>query len=1257
MQSPGLKRLLCLGLVCWFAGPVALAKDTLKDEEVSDKVLGGGCLERTFESFLASQNNVPKESAKLQSQFFRAVSLQQCAAEASPTEQKRMLEEAEGLYTAFLISKPESAGAANNLAKVYEQLGKEGLAGEMYKRAAEHESPRTGIYLQNYAAYLDRTGQWNKASELYLKSVRELPLSNDEREQLASRFAEQGIDELLRFLWELIDFGGSRNVADMALEATAKATGESAESRMELLAILTVGLSRWEFNETQYLEDGLHGQLLYLSGDPVIGKGISEVVKLYDLTRRIHSLQGVGASIEGFDCGIESLCQQLEPSQFPWWGGLTPHSQNPQRGIWPVNGFRALVRSLGEQMMIYAEENSDQDLLSAEYYRFAESYLTLAAKLQTDEVDSAAVRGLVQLKFETEAEPDVEQVRAQYEPQVEHSVDTLEREGAFEYHKTLAEYYSYLNNEGDADAAKSALHQLQQAKLQSDELNACADNKEGELPGKYCFTKEMEEMLERACNAAKVCKLPTLPPPASQSHYIGDDIRIGLGYTSETDFTGEFFWNFLEDSDSASSFEGWKGDDSSGGLKLNFHWLADGVVSGQDSAGKPIYSDGKVRKLFFAWDQNVFSDGKISFGGGSERENRFWSLYGSKSVTGERATGQTINIQTMTQEGFTDNHVYIQTDTLTTTTDYLAHPYDWGIGFRVGRYFEDNLIRLRGGFDYEDGDYSSYQLSGHASIDKRFLNSSQGLSLRAEIIRKHGDFETDKSDLRVSAFWSWDFGTSSRTSVQGKLKRVERIPNPSELPRESFTRMVGVQKTLPFSLSFAYDDYELTDSEEQLLDKEIEKLKGSDISGKILVIGHTCSRGTDEYNQVLSQQRAQAVADFLQTKGVETSIICPIGRGEEEPKYSNETEESRERNRRVEVSFVVNEPVTYENIVGEGQPIIEWAQDEAPAEAAWIRRALRNPVSHKRTVDYYRYNRVTEQHETERELINEGPVADNDDYTVQQDSTNNPLSVLDNDSDPEYDNLKIVAVSNPAHGTVTISGNMLLYTPYPGFYGTDSFSYEIEDVFVTEPHPPGPASTAHVSINVIATNEPPVAVDDAYEVVKNSSDNRFDVLVNDSDPDGDVLTITGTGTPANGTVTFTGDTILYTPNEGYHGEDRFDYTITDGKGGEATAWVTVTIVNRPPVAVNDRGQTWKNTSVVIDVLANDFDPDGDPLTIVAIIQDEHPMGIVVDNGDGTLTYTPMRGWWGGDSFQYTISDGEQTSTATVTLKVINNIWD
>ena len=466
--------------------------------------------------------------------------------------------------------------------------------------------------------------------------------------------------------------------------------------------------------------------------------------------------------------------------------------------------------------------------------------------------------------------------------------------------------------------------------------------------------------------------------------------------------------------------------------------------------------------------------------------------------------------------------------------------------------------------------------------------------------------------------------------------------------------MVKVQKTLPISLSFAYDDHELTDSERQLLDIEVEKLKSPDIVGKILVIGHTCSRGTDQYNQTLSEQRAEAVAEVLQKRGVETSIICSIGRGEAEPKYSNETEESREKNRRVEVSFVVNEPMTYENIVGEGQPIIEWIQDEAPTEAAWIRRALRNPVRHKRAVDYYRYNRVTEQQETELEIINSGPEAADDDYTVQQDTSNNPLNVLDNDSDPEYDTLKIIAVSNPSHGTATISGGTILYTPDSGFYGTDTFSYEIEDIFVTAPHPPGESSTAQVTIEVVPSNRPPDAMDDSYTVAKNPLNDSYtplNVLDNDTDPDNDPIRIIGDVTATNGEAWHNGDLIFYTPNPGFIGEDRFEYTITDDISGEASAWVTVTVVNKPPVAVDDWAEVWKNNSVIIDVLANDYDPDGDDITIVDIIQDEHPMGMVTNNGDGTLTYAPMKGWFGGDKFQYTISDGDLTSTATVTIDV------
>ncbi|RMF85356.1 MAG: tandem-95 repeat protein, partial [Nitrospinota bacterium] len=91
--------------------------------------------------------------------------------------------------------------------------------------------------------------------------------------------------------------------------------------------------------------------------------------------------------------------------------------------------------------------------------------------------------------------------------------------------------------------------------------------------------------------------------------------------------------------------------------------------------------------------------------------------------------------------------------------------------------------------------------------------------------------------------------------------------------------------------------------------------------------------------------------------------------------------------------------------------------------------------------------------------------------------------------------------------------------------------------------------------------------------------------------------------------------------------------------------------NRPPFAVDDTAETEEDTPVDIDLLANDLDADNDPLIVVDLTQAAH--GRVVDNADGTVTYTPQENFHGTDTFTYTISDGQGGSaTATVTVTVI-----
>ena len=162
------------------------------------------------------------------------------------------------------------------------------------------------------------------------------------------------------------------------------------------------------------------------------------------------------------------------------------------------------------------------------------------------------------------------------------------------------------------------------------------------------------------------------------------------------------------------------------------------------------------------------------------------------------------------------------------------------------------------------------------------------------------------------------------------------------------------------------------------------------------------------------------------------------------------------------------------------------------------------------------------------------------------------------------------------------------------------------------------------------------------------------MLANDSDPDSDPLTVTGATTPAHGTaVVNANNTITYTPTTGYTGPDSFTYSISDGRGGTASATVSITVSpagNRPPVAVSNSATTAFNTAVTINVLANDSDPDGDPLTVTGATTPAH--GTAMVNANNTITYTPATGYSGPDSFTYSISDGRGgTASATVSITV------
>ena len=293
-------------------------------------------------------------------------------------------------------------------------------------------------------------------------------------------------------------------------------------------------------------------------------------------------------------------------------------------------------------------------------------------------------------------------------------------------------------------------------------------------------------------------------------------------------------------------------------------------------------------------------------------------------------------------------------------------------------------------------------------------------------------------------------------------------------------------------------------------------------------------------------------------------------------------------------------------------------------------------------------------------LGNNQPFA-NDDQAFTH--ANQPVDghLLTNDGDPDGDLLIIntTPISGPSNGTVTINANgTFTYTPNAGFEGEDSFTYEICDDGT-----PSLCDQAVVTVRVAADdngpqNDPPFAGDDAIVMFENQEGNG-DLSLNDSDPNGNNLdyNTTPVKAPLNGTVIINADgTFTYTPNAGYTGPDNFIYEVCDDGTPslcvKATAYVTVMPDNYAPNAINDINNTLLDIAVDGNVLTNDFDIDGDVLSVLPTMIASPVQGSVVLNANGDYTYTPNPGFVGTDGFVYVVCDNGEPGPLCDTAKVI-----
>ncbi len=259
---------------------------------------------------------------------------------------------------------------------------------------------------------------------------------------------------------------------------------------------------------------------------------------------------------------------------------------------------------------------------------------------------------------------------------------------------------------------------------------------------------------------------------------------------------------------------------------------------------------------------------------------------------------------------------------------------------------------------------------------------------------------------------------------------------------------------------------------------------------------------------------------------------------------------------------------------------------------------------------------------------NDAPISSDGNGLTSEDTT---LTVaLPAATDPEGDPFTYALVAAPSHGKAAVgSDGTLIYVPTANFHGGDTIQFSVTDSHAA-------SNTYTYTIAVSSVNDPPVSS-------SGSGTTNEDTLLSahlpaSSDVDGDLISYSLVTGPSHGAAQVQSNgAYLYSPDANYNGVDSFTFEVSDVNGGSNTYTESIDVLprNDAPISTNGSASTNENTILSSD-LPGATDPEGDPVTYALGTAPSHGKAAV--NGDGSFFYTPKAGYFGADSFTFTVTD-------------------